>query len=446
MTRKQLLRLLSIALPAVLCASAAPMRRLTLAEAVHMALSQNRALKIARLKVAEKEEKKAEEHAGYFPQLTNQSNALRVTALELIDIPAGTFGEVANVLIPQQTVSIGQGSLTLFSSGTMLSQPLTQLLRIHQQNLIAAAEVAISRDELKQAEDQVALEVHTLYYGILVAGLQKKAAEQQTVSAAENLHESEEDVLKGSALKVAAIGSRAELLEGQQSVLTADLQVADLTTELDDLLGLPLDTELELDPNVPTNFTTTDKSKYLQIAWAENPQIGAAEDTVRKARAGVAAAKTAYIPDITAYARHSYQDGVAFLVRNYGTFGFHLEYDVFDFGKRRAEVRQRELELAEAEQNLERLKEEVAVSVERSYHKVERTRSMVNVAGQVVRLRQESERLANNQLTQGEVLVSVQRQAVAANYKAQADLLQASLAYLLARAELERAVGRTPGL
>jgi outer membrane protein TolC len=446
MTRKQLLRLLSVVLPAALCASAAPVRRLTLAEAVHMALSQNRALKIARLKVAEKEQKKAEEHSGYFPQLTNQSNALRVTELQLIDIPAGAFGEVGNIPIPQQAVGIGQGSLTLFSSGTMLSQPLTQLLRIHQLNLIAAAEIASSRDELKQAEDQIALQVHTLYYGILVARLQKKAAEQQTVSAAENLRESEDDVLKGSALKVAAISSRAELLEGQQSVLTADLQMVDLTTELDDLLGLPLDTELELDPNVPTNFTTTAKEEYLQIAWAENPEIAGAEDTVRKARAGVAAAKTAYIPDITAYARHSYQDGVPFLVRNYGTFGVHLDYDVFDFGKRRATVRERELELAEAEQNLERLKEGVAVSVERSYNKVERTRSMVNVASQVVRLRQESERVANNQLTQGEVLVSVQRQAVAANYKAQADLLQASLAYMLARAELERAVGRTPGI
>ena len=60
-------------------------------------------------------------------------------------------------------------------------------------------------------------------------------------------------------------------------------------------------------------------------------------------------------------------------------------------------------------------------------------------------LRQESERLATNQAAEGVVLVSERRQATAARYKAQADLLQASLGYLLARAELERTVGRTPG-
>ena len=70
---------------------------------------------------------------------------------------------------------------------------------------------------------------------------------------------------------------------------------------------------------------------------------------------------------------------------------------------------------------------------------------MVQVANQVVALRQESERLASNQLTQGVMLVSERKQATAATYKAEADLLQAKLGYLLAWAELERVVGRTPG-
>ena len=80
-----------------------------------------------------------------------------------------------------------QGQNTFYTSGTQLSQPLTQLIRIHDENRIAAADVAISRDDLKKAENQVALEVHTLYYGILIAQLQKRAAEQQTLYAQEHL-------------------------------------------------------------------------------------------------------------------------------------------------------------------------------------------------------------------------------------------------------------------
>ncbi len=448
MNQPCLYRILIMALAVSLAAPqyAAGIRRLTLTEAVHLAINQNRELKIARLKVAENDQKKAGERSGYFPLLTNQSNALHITELQQIVIPAGSFGTVGEALIPPQGVAIGQGELTFFSSGTQLSQPLTQLIRIHAANRMAAAEVAASRDDLKKAENRVALKVHELYFGILITALQKRAAEQQGGYAAENLRESENELRDGSALQVAVIQGRAGLLESQQSVLTAEIQLSDLTTELNDLLGLPLDTQLELDPAVPSTFDLRPRDEYVQTAWSENPEILAAEEAVRKSEASVTAAKSAYIPDITAYARHSYQDGVAFLARNFGTFGIHLDWDVFDFGKRRAAVRERETELAEAEENLRRLKDEIAVGIEKSYNKLQRTRHMVQVADEVVKLRQEGERLAKNQFAQGAVLVSDRSQATAAAYKAQADWLQANLGYLLAWAELEQAVGRTPGL
>jgi outer membrane protein TolC len=306
--------------------------------------------------------------------------------------------------------------------------------------------VAVSRDDLKKAENQVALQAHALYFGILIARLQKQAAEQQSAYAREHRRESEEDVRNGNALRVAAIEGHARLLESEQSVLTAELQLSDLTTELNDLLGLPLDTHLELDAAVPANVEPRPREEYIRTAWSENPEILAAEKGVEKARAAVTAAKSAYLPDLSAYARHSYQNGVPFLVRNFGTFGFNLNWEVFDFGKRRAAVREREAQLTQTEENLHRLKEEVAVGIERSCNKLERTRTMVQVADQVVKLRQEGERLAQNQFTESVVLTSERQQTTAASYKAQADLLQARLGYLLAWAELEQTVGRTPGL
>lgn len=424
----------------------AEVRHLTLTEAVHLAISQNRSLKIARLKVTENERKKAGQRSAYFPSLTNQSNILHVTDLQNISIPAGAFGIAGGSDVPAQNRVLPQGQNTFYTSGTQLSQPLTQLIRTHDGNRMAAADVAISQDDLKKAENEVALQVHTVYYGILIAKLQKQAAEQQTQYADESLRESEDDVRNGSALRVAAVRGQAAVLESRQAVLTADLQLADLTTELNDLLGLPFDTQLDLDGAVPVDFDQHSREEYLRTAWSQNPQIKAAEDAVKKAHAAVGSAESAYIPDVTAYARQSYQNGVPFLVRNFGTFGVSLNWDVFDFGKRRAAVRESEAQLAEAEENVRRLKDEVAVSIERSYNKVQRTKSLAEVAQQVVKLRQESERLAQNQRAQGVVLISDLRQAKAATYKAQADLLQANLGYLLAWAELQESAGITPGL
>ena len=315
---------------------AAEVRRLTLTEAVHLAISQNRALKILRLKVAESQHKKAGEHSGYFPSLKNDSHLSHVTELQSIVIPAGAFGTAAASLVPTRNTTIPQGQTTLYTSGTQLSQPLTQLIRIRDANRIAAADIAISQDDLKKAEDEIALQVHSVYYGILIAKLQKQAAEQQTQFADLSLRESEDDVRNGNALQVVTIQGRATVLESRQAVLTADLQLTDLTSELNDLLGLPLDTQLDLDAGVPSDFVQRSREEYVQTAWSQNPQIKAAEGAVEKARAAVGAAKAAYIPDITAYARQSYQDGIPFFVRNFGTFGVNMTWDVFDFGKRRA--------------------------------------------------------------------------------------------------------------
>ena len=184
----RLIALLSLALGS---ASAAESLKLTLPEAVRLALAQNRALKIARLKVDENEHKKAAARSNYFPEIKNQSTVAHTTAEENIGIPAGAFGVAPNIgHVPTRDILINQGNQTFVTSGTMAVQPLTPLIRIHQANRIAASEIAASRDELKKAENEVALKVHEVYYGILTARLQKQAAEQDRGYSRARLRES----------------------------------------------------------------------------------------------------------------------------------------------------------------------------------------------------------------------------------------------------------------
>ena len=72
-------------------------RRLTLADAVHLALTQNHTFKIARLKVIENEQKKAGQRSALLPTIKNESNIVHATALQSIAIPAGAFGSASAV-------------------------------------------------------------------------------------------------------------------------------------------------------------------------------------------------------------------------------------------------------------------------------------------------------------------------------------------------------------
>jgi outer membrane protein TolC len=424
----------------------AEVRKLSLKEAVELAISQNHSLRIARLKIVQNEQKKAGERASYFPSIKDFANAGDSTGVDHLVIPAGALGRVQGQLVPGNAVNIPQGLHHLLLNEASISQPLTQLIRIHEANRIAAAEVNISRADLKKAENQVAVDVHRLYFAVLTAELQKRAAQEQITYARQELKENTEGVRDGSLLRVSEIKGDVDVLQGQQAALTADLQVNDLNTELDDLLGLPLDTKLDLQAIEAISPDRRPLEEYVQTAWANNPEITAAEESIKEAKAAVASAKSAFIPDITAYASDSWQNGVAFIVPNFGSVGVRLNYDVFDFGKRRAGVREHEAQLAEAEENLKRLKDSISAQVENNYNAVERTKSLVAVADQVVALRRENERLSHNQVTDGVVTVANALEATSATYKSQVDLLQANLNYMLAWAELKQTIGQTPGL
>ena len=414
-------------------------RRLTLQEAIDLALRANHSLRAASFQVAAEEQKRRIAKSSYFPSITNESNLLHITDLQRVEVPAGAFGSS----IPASNVFLTQGTQTFESSGTMIAQPITQLIKIHQANKIAAADVNLSQASLKKASTDVVFRVHELFYRVLTSQLQKDAAELQITSGSENLNENIEQVKNGSLLEVARVESRASLLEAQQALLTTDMQIADLTIQLNDVLGLPLNTKLVLDPNVDVSLDLPPREESLKTALNDNPEIKEAVQTLAKAQAAHSAARAEYIPDVTAFARHSYQNGVPLFDRNFGTFGIHLTYDIFDAGKRRALVRERRDEVSEAEENLQRVKDEVEVRVNTIYNRLDVARAMVEVRQEYLAARQENARLSEDQFKQGITLASQRDASRAQAMKARAGLLDASLAYLLARDDLSRVLGGT---
>jgi outer membrane protein len=151
-----------------------------------------------------------------------------------------------------------------------------------------------------------------------------------------------------------------------------------------------------------------------------------------------------WVPDVEAFARYSYQNDVPFLARNFGTFGIHFGFDVFDSGRKKASLREREAQLCHAKENLAKLTDEVELAVETAYNKLDRTRQMLKVSEEVVALRTESNRVMQQKLLQGAALNSQAANAAAQQYDAKALLLQSQLDLLLASDELQNAIGRTP--
>ena len=428
----------------MLCAPrlSAETRKLTLDEAVQLALKNNTALKIAASRVRESAQKTATARSDYFPHISNSTNVMAVSDKQLVTIPAGSLGTVPGLgPFPLSSIGLDQGSTTVLLASTTMAQPLTQLLKVRQGVNVAGAGEGISKAELEKARDQVVLGVHQLYYGLLSAAKQADALESQVAAASESLKEADDAVRSGAALEVASLGARASLLKQRQALLTARNQVSDFAVEMNNVLGLPLDTGLELADLPAKPSATLTRDAYLKSALDRNPELRAARQTEVKAHSGVVAARLEYIPDVGVFARHTYQSGVPFVMHNFGTFGVQLNWNLFDWGKRKSVVGERQEQWTQARTNIRRLSDQISVEVEKAYRKLERTQAMVDVAREALALRREAERLSRNQLRAGVTSSAKVAEAIAATRSAESDELQARLAHELAVAELDSIAG-----
>jgi outer membrane protein TolC len=425
--------------------TAPPPRQITLQEAVQLALKHNHDIRIAGYTVEEKKRAKQVAKSSYFPSIRNDSSFMHATDTELIQIKPGSLGIAAGTPIPPADAIISQGGKNFITSGTQITQPLTSLLKIRQENDLAQAELKASRAKAQLTGNDVALAVHQVYYQVLIAQAHRSATEAR-IKASEALQsERVEQVKFGSALEQESIDSRAQLLQAQQEILTTDLQLSDLKLKLNDLIGLPLNTALNLDPAVTELEATCRREECVTSAEASQPEILAARAQVQEAEAGVRLARTdIWVPDVEAFGRYSYQENVPFLARNFGTFGVHFGYDLFDSGRKKALLRERQAQLSQAKENLAKLTDAVELSVETAYNKLERTQQMLKVSEEVLALRAESNRVRQQELIRGAALNSQANTATAQQYDAKALLLQSQMDYLQAHDELLNAMGSAP--
>jgi outer membrane protein TolC len=420
-------------------------RHITLHEAVELAMKHNHNVRLAGFSVDEKQHAKDAEKSLYLPSIHNDSNFARITDTQLIEIQAGSLGTVNGTSIPAGNSILNQGGRNLTTSGTQITQPLTSLLKIRRANDIAEAEVKATRAKAQLTTNDVALAVHEVYYAVLIAQAHRSATEAKIQAAQELESERVAQVKFGASLEEESIESRANRLQAQQELLTTDLQLSDLKLKLNDLVGLPLNTALDLDPSVGEVPASCPREECVQTAINSHPEIKAARAEVEKAVAAQRLAKTdIWVPDVEAFGRYSYQNNVPFLARNFGTFGVHFSYDLFDGGHKHAVLRERDSQLDEAKENLAKITDEVELEVQTAYNKLERTQQMLKVSEEILALRTESNRVQQQELLRGSALKSQAATASAQEFDAKALLLQSQLDYARAHDEFVRAMGITP--
>jgi multidrug efflux pump subunit AcrB/outer membrane protein TolC len=307
-------------------------RKLTLPEAVDLALKQNPDLQIFRAKIRGARFEVAAARASERPQLKTAADDLVVARTQILNIPAGALGVYPGLgPLPNASAAIGQGSHNLLLTSTTVEQPLTQLIKLRAARRATDANVRSSQADLRAAENEVALQVRQVYLQILIGRLERQAITLEISAAEEGFKESTDAVSTGNVLEMAALTQRTNLFQAKYQLRNVENQISDLTGTLNSLMDLPIDGELDLQPiSLEPDIALLPLGEYTSIGTKENPEIQAATEAVEKVRQGIRIARADYIPDVGAFAQYTFQNGVPFLVHNNATAGLRMTWNVFD--------------------------------------------------------------------------------------------------------------------
>jgi len=419
-------------------------RRITLDEAVALATRQSSTAKLAHLKTKEMDARVTEARANYFPVLSNESDAAHLRSIEHMEIPMGALGvyQIPSIFpIPGKNVSLPLGHHDFLLSTTTAAQPLTQYFKIHAGVNVARAEAGIAHDDERRANHEITLKMKQLYYGLLTAERRKQAAELRIAAGEERLGEARNGVEAGAVLELKVLEGQAQIAEARHALGSLEDAISDMNVEFNNLTGLPPNSEVELVPPEPETSDATAGDLETE-ALAHNPEVAAAEETLKKARAGLSAAHAEYIPEIGAFAQYVHQDGVPLLTENNGMVGFRMNWTLLEFGKRSGQVHERRAQVAEAEENLRQVENRVRMDIEKEVRKVRRAETGLEAARESVAARAEMRRITANQVEASTANPSALKEAEGQLAEAEAGLFQAEAERSTARAELERTVGQ----
>jgi multidrug efflux pump subunit AcrB/outer membrane protein TolC len=424
--------------------SSAETRTLSLEEAIHMAQQQNRTVRMARLKVTEAQARLTQARADYFPSVKNESHALHLDEKQSLTIPQGALGtSTQDQQIPSKDATIELGKQNLFISSTTAAQPLSQLFKIHAGVDAAHAEVAQARADTSRAESEVELNIKKLFYNLLALKQRRKAATLRIHAGEEKLAEARNAVAAGAVLDIEVQEGTAEIAEAQNSLGALEDTEEDLKADLADLVGLPLESEFVLLP--PSEVDTpvsSSKAELTRLAMTGNPEIASAQNLIAKANAGVRAARLEFVPDISLFAEHVYQNGVPLLPENSATVGIRMEWTLSEFGKRTGQIKERKAQLEQARENLLQTQNRVQIDIDKTLRKLRRNDTALKAVQAAVSARSEAQRLSSDQVEAKTANASTFSEAKAKLAEAEAQLFEVRMEQATEEAELGKLLGR----
>jgi outer membrane protein len=420
--------------------SASAQEILTLEKAIDVALENNRSTKNARLETQKTDDRIAATRTRLYPGFKLSAGVSKPLSTFDTTFEKGVFGTA-----PLEDTVITSSTNPTAAIVGQLSQPIAQLHRIKLQIKQQETASEISRAQLSAAEQSLVNEVKRAYYAILQSQGAAQAAEASIKLYRELDRVTGEYVIQQVVLKTEHMDVQTRLAKAEYEVMTIHNQLISQKEQLNHLLGRDVRTEFAVSSGEETALAVmreTDLIAARERALAHRPEIREAKLRLEQAKLDKRIKKSEFIPDVSLTANYattfSYSN---FVPRSVSGVGVTVEWEVFDWGRKKNEVKDKEKSIAQANNSLLDTQSQVLMEVNTRFRQMQENRQLLKVAKLAQTQARANVQLVSYKYRLDAVLLKdvLQAQTVLAN--SDYDYQKALLAFWTAKADFEKAIG-----
>jgi outer membrane protein len=415
---------------------------LTLDEAIVLAKSNNRDLKVSGLDLSKQREALGEAKTHLYPRF--DTSVLAAQLLTTIDftINKGQLGTFAGTgPIPGSNTNLHTPARPIAIASVTATQPLTQLIRIRlfvaEQRLKVDA-AGLSFDEREQ---KLTADVRQSYYQVLQSQIEYVSQQSMVKYLQELLQLTERRFSQHAALEADKLGVKAELAKATYQLTMIEDRLADNKENLNHLLGRSVQTQFSLEPVPATLPEQEDLSAARTIALEHRPEIKLAANRIRQAELATKSEKSHYIPDVAIQASYLNPTNINFLPQNIGTVGALLTWQPWDWGEKRHKVQEAALAEKQAGLSAEDTREQILVDVDSHFRNLREARAHLAVTEAIRDAETEKMRNQKEAYSQKSILLSDLLKEQSSLADAESQYHQAVLAYWSSRADFQKTLG-----
>jgi len=419
---------------------------LSLNQAISLALENNRSAKSAKLEVEKAGDKVAQLRTRRLPAFKVNSLVSQPLSTFKTNFEKGVFGTYPGIgPIPAETTSISSSTRTTALMVAQVTQPLTQLRRIGLQIKQQEVGLEISQADLRATEQAIVNDVKHAYYAILQSQGATAAAEESVKLYRELDRVTGEYVMQQVALKTDQMDVETRLAKAEYQVLTLTNQLSLQKEQLNLLLGRDVTTEFIVSDVLDMTqvmMRETSLTEARQRALAQRPEIREAQLQVRKANLDRRAKKSEFMPDVSLTYNYistfNYSD---FLPRNVSSLGVQVEWEVFDWGRKKREVSEKTRTVSQASNNLLETQSQVLIEVNDRFRHLQEACQQIRIAKLSQTQAHANVEMAAHKYRLEAVLLKDVLQAQTSLADANYDYQKALLSFWTAKADFEKALG-----